>query len=486
MGFVHPEKPDVFFSYARVDDNPIYGSELGWVHMLFQRLVWEIDLNLGRNGACRLWMDYELSANAKLDEALSATVQSSASMLVILSKGYQESPWCQGEMLSFLSAEVERRRTGPTSGLFVVALDNEVRPAPLKVLNLVGKEFYQVDTFSKRVRTEGRLLADWQEPRFTTKVIDLAKDISDELQRRRPAEGGGGSTGSLPGNGHAPEISARVSSAVPGPDAPKVFLAEVPDGQEHLRNDIRNYLAMEGYRVVPADRYPTAVPAEFEKAVRADLAGAKVFAQLLGKNHGALLDGTDRRRLVVQYDLAREFAREQTLLIVSGRRRTIDPEKLAAPNPDDPDDVIDPNYLTLLRHPRIVPFDTIEEFKRAIVDRVKEALKPAKPVVVPRPGSTLVLVHADELDRPLADQVKKALKDRALTPITPVAAGNVKEIRKSLELKLEQCDGVMLIFGSAELNWVDTQLLQAFKILGQRDSPPRVVSVYEGPPKHDV
>ena len=336
---------------------------------------------------------------------------------MILSKGYQESPWCQGEMLGFLSSEVERRGTGPTSGLFVVALDNEVRPAPLKALDLVAKEFYQVDTFTKKVRTEGRLLADWQEPQFTTKVMDLAKEIADELQRRRPTEARGRCFLSLLGNGHVPEIpprpAKRVSSAVPGPDAPKVFLAEVPDGQEHLRNDIRNYLAMEGYRVVPADRYPTAVPAEFEKAVRADLAGAKVFAQLLGKNHGALLDGTDRRRLVVQYDLAREFAREKTLLIVSGRRRTIDPEKLAAPNPDDPDDVIDPNYLTLLRHPRIVPFDTIEEFKRAIVDRVKEALKPPKPVVVPRPGSTLVLVHADELDRPLADQVKKALKDRA-------------------------------------------------------------------------
>ena len=83
MGFVHPEKPDVFFSYARVNDNPIWGSEVGWVHMLFQRLGWEIDLNLGRNGACRLWMDYELPANAKLDEALPATVQSSALMLVI-------------------------------------------------------------------------------------------------------------------------------------------------------------------------------------------------------------------------------------------------------------------------------------------------------------------------------------------------------------------------------------------------------------------
>ena len=418
MGFVHPEKPDVFFSYARVDDNPIFGSEDGWVHILFKRLGWEIDRNLGRKDACRLWMDYELPANAKLDEALPATVRSSALMLVILSKGYQESPWCQGEMLDFLTAEAERRGTGPTSGLFLVALDNEVRPAPLKALNLVAKEFYQVDPFTKKVRTEGRLLADWQEYRFTTKVMDLAKEIADELQRRRPAEAeaGGRSFVSLLGNGHAPEIPPmppkRVSSAVPGPDAPKVFLAEVPDGQEHLRIDIRNYLAMEGYRVVPADRYPTAVPAEFEKAVRADLAGAKVFAQLLGKNHGALLDGTNRRRLVVQYDLAREFAREKTLLIVSGRRRTIDPEKLAAPNPDDPDDVIDPNYLTLLRHPRIVPFDTIEEFKRAIVDRVKEALKPPKPVVVPRPGSTLVLVHADELDRPFADQVKKALKDR--------------------------------------------------------------------------
>ncbi len=272
----------------------------------------------------------------------------------------------------------------------------------------------------------------------------------------------------------------------PRPDAPQVFLAEVPDGQENLRNDIKNYLKQLGYLAVPENRYPTADPAEFEKAVRADLAGTNVFAQLLGKNHGALLDGTDRRRPVVQYDLAREFAREKKLLIVSGRRRTLDPELLLARNPDDPDDVIDPDYLTLLRHPRIVPFDTIEDFKRAIVDRIKDAFTPPKPLVVPMAGSKLVLVYADETDGLFAEQVKKALKDRAVTPITPIAAGNVAEMRKSLESKLAQCDGVMLIFGSTDSSWVENQLLQNHKILGQRDNPPRVVSVYESPPKHDV
>ncbi len=469
MGFVHPKKPDVFFSYARVDDNPIMGSNLGWVRMLFQRLGFEIDKKLGRNGACHLWMDYELPANAKLDEALAWQVRDSAVMVVILSQGYRISEWCRGEMLGFLTKEVERRGTGTTSGLFVVAIDNDERPAHLKALSLVGKQFYEVDTFSKTVLTEGRSLSHWLEPRFYDKVIELGHNIAAEINRRKAAETGGGGFGMTPSH-----------------DAPQVFLAEVPDGQENLRNDIKNYLKQLGYRVAPEKRYPTAEPAEFEEAVRADLAEAKVFAQLLGKNHGALLDGTDRRRPVVQYDLAREFAREKKLLIVSGRRRTLDPEKLSSLDPDDPDDVIDPNYLALLRHPRIVPFDTIEDFKREIVDRVKQALTPPKPLVVPKAGSTLVLVYADEPDGLFAEQVKKALKDRAVTPITPIAAGNVTEMRKSLESKLAQCDGVMLMFGSTESSWVENQLLQNHKILGQRDNPPRVVSVYEGPPKHDV
>jgi hypothetical protein len=471
MGYVDPDKPDVFFSYARVDDNPIPGSNLGWVSNFYQRLRWEIDRKLGRNDACQLWMDSELPANAMLDEALPERVRSTAVMVLFLSRGYNESKWCQGEMLEFLKVELQRRGTGPTSGLFVVELDNEERPAPLKKLNLVGKQFYQADTRTKRVRTEGRVLADWQEPVFYDKVIDVAQEIAAELERRKAAAAGGDGVIPVPAVGQA--------------DGPKVFLAEVPDGQEHMRNDIKNYLAMEGYSVVPARRYPTDDPEPFEKAVRADLAGAKVFAQLLGKSHGALLEGTDKRRLVVQYDLAREYAQKNQLLIVSGRRRTLDPEKLAMPNPD-PEDVIDPAYLALLRHPLIMPFDTIEDFKRAIVNRVKEALKPPMPVVVPRAGSALVLVHADRADELLAEQIKKALRRRAVTPIHPVAAGDMKTIRKSLESKLEQCDGVMLMFGSADLTWVDTQLLQAHKILGQRDRPPRVVSVYEGPPRHDV
>ncbi len=172
MGFVHPKKPDVFFSYARVDDNPIMGSNLGWVRMFFQRLSFEIDKKLGRNGACHLWMDYELPANARLDEALAAQVRDSAVVVVILSEGYRKSEWCKGEMLGFLMKEVERRGTGATSGLFVVALDNEERPAQLKALNLVGKQFYEVDTFSKKVRTEwASCKPTGKSPGFTTSSL---------------------------------------------------------------------------------------------------------------------------------------------------------------------------------------------------------------------------------------------------------------------------------------------------------------------------
>jgi hypothetical protein len=170
---------------------------------------------------------------------------------------------------------------------------------------------------------------------------------------------------------------------------------------------------------------------------------------------------------------------------VAGRRRTLDPEKLA--HPDDPEDAVDPAYLALLRDHDVRAFDNIGEFQRAIVDRIQEALTPPRPSLkVERGSGFLVLVHADEGDRLLADEVGKELVRRDIDAIKPLTSGNPTAIRKDFEQKLEDCDALMVVFGRAEVTWVSKQLLQARKVLSQRDQPPQVIAVYEGPPGSGV
>ncbi len=50
MAYVHPDKPDIFISYAHVDDgpDPAFADRLGWVTTLVRCLEKRIAKKLGR------------------------------------------------------------------------------------------------------------------------------------------------------------------------------------------------------------------------------------------------------------------------------------------------------------------------------------------------------------------------------------------------------------------------------------------------------
>src|SRR5262249_11743604 len=110
--------PDIFVSYAHVDDKTDPGVAEGWVTTLIRKVTNRLVQWLGREEPYRLWMDHELAKNVKFTPEILGQLDRSATLLVVLSPAYLASTWCRRESESFLGRLRERFHDG--SRVFVV------------------------------------------------------------------------------------------------------------------------------------------------------------------------------------------------------------------------------------------------------------------------------------------------------------------------------------------------------------------------------
>jgi hypothetical protein len=139
--------------------------------------------------------------------------------------------------------------------------------------------------------------------------------------------------------------------------------------------------------------------------------------------------------------------------------------------------VQDKGHRALLESETVIA-SGIEEFKRAVV---KEATRESPPP----PASSkeaLVFVNSDVADQAFAETVKKLLEKHKIGTVLPLRKGEPSDIRKDLEANLQDCDGVIVVYGETHVTWVRNQLRQGRKILAQREQPLRCLAVCEGPP----
>ena len=95
MGYVHPDRPDIYVSYAHVDDEALDPNSSGCVSELLQWLRIGLSRALGRRDAVEFWRDTQLPRAEPTAGSLERKLEQAAVVLVILSSSYLESPWCQ-------------------------------------------------------------------------------------------------------------------------------------------------------------------------------------------------------------------------------------------------------------------------------------------------------------------------------------------------------------------------------------------------------
>lgn len=448
MAFVDPNKRDVFVSYAHVDNQPLAGSD-GWITTLIYKLKTILAEKLGRDVA-DIWMDPRLAGNVPIDDELMSAVQSSATLLVVLSKGYVASEWCQRERNKFLTEIAQRLRS--KSRVFIVEynkVDDNERPQEFGTL--LGYKFWVADRLWKSPRTLGWPTPKSEDESYYGMLSDLCHDLAEELRKLR----GRGSSQDLHRSEPARELVANRS---------KVFLAEVTDDLEPIREETRRYLVQKGLEVVPDSWYPR-TSAESQSSCDRDLAKSELFVQLLSAVAGKKPSGESQSYVRLQYERAK--AAHKPIPIIQWRDKDLDTGA-----------VKDPDHRCLLQAETVRAVG-IEEFKRTVVEKAfyVPPSPPRKPVGV------FVFVNLETHDRDLAETICKLLDQYEIGYSMPSKETSGRRVRKELQDNLANCNGLIVVYGQSTVEWVRAQLMEARKsALNRPGSPLQAIAVYEAPP----
>lgn len=449
--FVPGYQHDIFVSYAHVDDQPDDGVDKGWVTTLVESLRRRLATKLGRADAYSLWIDHHLSRHVDITPQIIETLRKTATLLIILSPGYVESPWCGRERETFLRVVEDLVRQG--SRVFVVERDRlgeERYPEPFR--NLLGYRFWVEGREGRAPRILGDPKPNPEDIRYYDLVNDLSHDLAEELRRLRtaaePAESPPGSASSQ-GDGQRPVV----------------FLAEVTDDLDPQRDEVRRHLIQAGLRVLPEHWYPRE-PNAFKQALHNDFSGSQVFVQLLSGTPGKKSLDLPGGYSLLQYDCAVSSGKP----ILQWRSPDLD---LGA--------VADQDHRRLLERDTVLAV-SMQEFKREVV--LKATHRPAGPA--PRHEYKFVFLNAEASDRSLVEHMGAALDKRGVAYAYPILEGKPADIRKDLERNLLDCDGLIIVYGSSTVDWVRDQLRYCRKVISKRDDPLHALGVFEGPPEEKL
>jgi len=280
-------------------------------------------------------------------------------------------------------------------------------------------------------------------------------------------------------------VEASGTAVVPTDDAQEaVFLAETTFDLREQREVIKRDLQQHGYTVLPCNALPQ-VESELKEVVRANLAQCRMSIHLFGKNFSLVPEGGMKSLLEVQNELAIErgsrgdFSR--LLWIPLGlqvederQRRVIDDLRM--------DQRIQKGADLLETF--------LEDLKTEIQARLKAAQKampaPPEPISLMAAGSDharLYLIY-DQRDAEITSPWEDFLFEQELEVIRPVFKGDEAEVREYHEENLRICDGVLILFGSANECWLRRKLRELQKSRGYgRTKPIPAVAISLVPPR---
>jgi hypothetical protein len=447
MGFLAKDKPDIFVSYARVNDIPLAGRQRGWVSTLVSELKSLLAMKFGRSDAFELWMDYRLDGNDSLTPQLGQELKDCALMVVVHSAGYNASNWCRREKEAFLD-KIKSENLAGQRRIFLLEFDPAKRPRDLS--DLVGYRFWLDDDSGRPPITLGLPEIRRDDYRYFDLVNDVSHDIVKTLQALKKAQ---------------PEAVARGRAAPPARGGRVVYLAETTDDLEELRDEVRRHLTQAGVQMLPATDYGRD-EASFRRAVTADLAQSTLFVQLLSQFAGKKPAGSEVGYVAMQHECAKAAGTQ----ILQWRSRDLDPSLSSSES-----------HRRLLAGVSVVASDPAE-FIKLVVQRVDQLTTPSRRSRRAEVDSgTLVFVNAEETDHSLAVQIAGLLCEKGVASILPARRGGPEKVRKALVESLIDCDALVMVHGDNP-EWLVRQWEQFRKVHRKRSTSLKAVGLCVSPP----
>jgi serine/threonine protein kinase len=438
---------DLFVCYCAGDDEPPPGSNaVGWVTTLIDNLDWRLR-QLNGERSLSVWMDDELARQPQWNDDAIRRLDQTAMVLLVLSPGWAASAWNR-EGSGFFN---RIRNQLANEAVFVVEADRLTTGRPAELTALRSHPFWKL--------TAGNTPSILGYPRpkpdtdheYYARLDDLARAVHKRLQEQ---------------SGKAKPATAEATAS--GKPIHAVFLAEVTDDLDLLRDEVERCLNQYGFPVLPARWYPREPP-EFREAMTSDLNHCVLFVQLVGPFAGKKPPGGPRSYAALQH----EIAAQRGLPILQWRDPALDPAQIR-----------DAEHAAFVNGGQVQAME-LELFKRDVVARASQEVKRraaerAEPKTVADKAFVFINVGRDDL--PLTDDLCALLEQSGCSYALPMHEGRPDEIRQDLEANLLDCDGLIIIYGEIAEQWVREQLRQWRKVLYRRDRPLRALAVYEGPP----
>ena len=481
---------DIFISYAWADNDPPVGA----VNPKVDRWVWMFDAALkialkSVGGQQRsVWLDRRnMRADQVVKDRLEQGLFSSRLLLVMMSRSWLASDWCRAEVEAFV---LTHQRSGGRERIWVI------ETAPLKrdkwhdrLRDVAGFPFYKPLDDGRSTMPFGYPLPNpvldrdyyFEVLKLATQIVEVLDDDDDpELDDDAasppaPSPDGNAPAGVAPtltvnadvsapvtanaaANPSADPAETAAAAAVPVPRERVVWIAEPTDDLLRLRRDLRDAVRHAGYEVLVPDLASLTRACAFgvDAALQAQLAGAGLYVQLLGRHAGRDLDdGRNWGRL--------QHAQAQAANAAGGWPSVIWRDIGTGTESDDPE------------HAQLL-FGAIEQnfddLRRAVLARLPVVLAPPPPLPsAAAAGPVSVCVTCSEEDQPISDQVV-ALLDQLGADYTQVvdSVGDSAQENRFEAAALKSSQGVVIVYGAADPNWLFAKIQHTNQFRKGRDS----------------
>ena len=416
--------PDIFLSFAHVDDQPFANQEKGWITHFTNHLRNELSRKLGRKDNYSFWKDFRLQGNDAVTPEIEQQVKDAKTLVILFSFGWMASPWCQKELELFISSHPDLSKR-----IFVVELDRvAMQDKPAIMQDLLNYPFWRV-TDKDRVRQLGFPVPQATDSDYFERLVDLSYDISATLK------------------------TLQTSAAQPAePPKATVYIAPVDYPLYSQRSNLISELKQFGIAALPAVNTP-------DPHIDANLAQCSHFVQLLDANY--------TMGIPCNQHFTAEVAKKPIL-------------QWRDPKLDYAGGHVPEEHRKLLEGKTVIAAP-LSDFTRMVRDAVLPKPKSPEDDTPKVNGEKMVFVHASQDDIDKAKGVARNLQIRGYGIVLPRYQGEPDRIRKSIERGYQCCDVLLVVHQKAPAELVEDYLSEARVQTLQREiKPPILICQGEG------
>ncbi len=441
------QPPDIFISYAHIDNTPLKKGNPGWVDKFHYSLGVRLNQLLGEK--VNIWRDPKIGGTDVFGEEILQKVQQAKIFLSILSPRYLKSDWCPKELNEFV-------RAAPAKGGLRIQTKSRIvktvktyiprQEHPPELQGTTGFEF-STDTYKE-------FSEETEEKLYWGRLEDVAQGIYKLLR--------------LIKSGQTPE-----------PTGKRIFLAETTSDVTEQRNIIKRELEARGHDIRPQDPLPLQANA-FRQAIESNMENAALSIHIIGGHEGIIPEGESQSIIAIQQDLAFASHKAHNLPCLIW----VPPEVVPKDKDEDKTRKHEEFIKTLSNlatGPGGIEFlrETSETVKTILLDRLTD--KPAEaPKPQPFPDQLHIYIICDKQDLDTVQPITNYLYDDLHFNVTlPMTEGDEKLVREDHRESLVTCDAPLIFYGQGDQAWLRGKLRDFMKVRGYgRSEAYRAKAIY--------